>query len=240
MKKITDYILSNLDAFVSIVVSIIAVVYGISGQKTDSSILLAAIAAILAVISFGTIRDRSVRRELINELNKLKEEPSDVIKFFRRNSFASLDETLNDCEEIAFVGISLVNIVSRYGSDLKKKVVEKGGKVTLIFLDPNSNALDASAFWLRETEESVREDIEYTIGRLEKLGKHGFELNMVKSLPGYSMVLIDPDKEKGKIIVEFHTYLAGLNERPHIKLSKNNHKEWYEFFKEQFIALKNN
>lgn len=241
-------ILSNLDAIISIVVSLIAVAYGIFGQEIDLSILLAAIAAILAVISFGMIQDRNQRAKLLSELKKIEDRPKGLIKFRRRNEFTPLSEVVKGAKEISFMGISLVNILISIGNELKEKVQHDNAKVSLIFIDPNTNSIDGTAFFLKKYKghkdeeslgEKLKRDLQYTVKKLEELGDHGFFIKMIEALPGYSMVLIDVEEEHGKIIVEFHTFHTKINERPHILLSKKENPEWYEFFKNQFYRIIN-
>jgi hypothetical protein len=63
------------------------------------------------------------------------------------------------------------------------------------------------------------------------------ELRQMQVNPNYSMVLIDPDKPNGKIFIEFIGYQMRLHDRPHIELTRQHDREWFEKYLLQYHAL---
>ncbi|EAY24650.1 hypothetical protein [Microscilla marina] len=237
-KKLKNNIHSNIDVYISMLAGFVAVLYGLlGGSEIKDSIILATIAAILGIIAFGILKDRHTREQLLSEVKNLNIKSSSHFQLYRRNSYKPLSETLKNAKEIIFIGVSLNNILNNVGESLKKKVQEQNLNVTLIYLDQNVKSFGASAFWLNETTSSLKDHIKFTDKKLKDLGNHGFNVKKIEALPGYSMLLIDPNKENAKIFVEFHTFQALLDERPHVVLNKPENPLWFEYFKHQYEKI---
>lgn len=243
MKKIGAFILSNLDTLLAITLSVATAILGVFGGS--QSYLLSAMAGVLGLLAYGLIRDRIAREHLLDQVQQLKSKPrvGEILK--DRNAYVPLTETIASAQYIYFVGPSLINIFSQWaGYFYFTKLNEHGATIHAIVLDPNCSAIESTAQCMNEPVENLRKEIESSILRVKSMlqdeygvKKGSIELRLMQANPNYGMVLIDPDKPNGRMFVEFTGYHSRLHTRPHIELTRQNDKEWFEYFLSQYHAL---
>jgi hypothetical protein len=142
------------------------------------------------------------------------------------------------------MGPSLITIFSQWTGYLYyTKLIEHGASIQALILDPSSSALESTSRCMNENVETLRQEIEGTILRVRSICqesdaefKGSFELRLMPVHPNYSIVLIDPDKP-GKMFIEFIGYHSRLHTRPHIELTRQHDREWFEYFLGQYEEL---
>lgn len=243
MKRYWQLFLSNIEIITAAILSVVAAGYGLFGGSQAQTVMLAAIAVTLGLLAYGIVRDRVAREELLSTVKQLqKPRVGEILKV--RNAYTPLSDTISQATSICFVGPSLINIFSQWVGYLHHtKLNDHGAKIQALLLDPNSSALDSAAQCMNETSEDIRRDIERSINRIEALlkdngvKKGSIELRLMSASPNLSMVLIDPDKENGRLFVEFIGYHSRLHTRPHLELTRKHDQEWYEYFLKQYQDL---
>jgi hypothetical protein len=157
----------------------------------------------------------------------------------RRKEMAPLEEEGKGASEVALAGISLISLVP-YTHFFEERL-RHGCTLRFLLLDPKSEALP---IWdMMSRSPFARMDIERTLSNITEImaipetaqGKCEVRLSQV-FLP-FSLVAIDPDKEKGCMIVEYHTYKSTLGDRPHVRLTRSTDTYWFEFYQAQFEQL---
>ncbi len=160
MKKIWKFILANIDTLVAIVVSILAAAVGMFGG--NQSFLLAGIAATLAILAIGLIRDRQNREilgEQIAELRRYLPDQPSAMAFFRTTP--DLGSYFRLAMQIDLCGVTLTNTINKHFPLLRERL-EAGAKLRFLLIDSSSHAAEMSA----QRSENPK-DIEYHQRRLE-------------------------------------------------------------------------
>jgi len=244
MKKIGTFVLNNLDTLLAIAISVVAAILGVFGGS--QSFLLSAMAGVLGLLAYGLIRDRIAREDLLKQVQQLKSKPRVGDIFKDRNAYTPLNVKIASAQYICFVGPSLTSIFSELAEYFcSKKLGEHEAIIHAIILDPDCSAIESTAKCLNEPVENLRKDINYTISRVQSMqqGEYGImkkgaiELRQMQANPNYSMVLTDPDKPNGKMSIEFIGYHTRFHDRPHIDLTRQHDREWFEYFLSQYHAL---
>jgi hypothetical protein len=226
----------NVDVIVAVpicvIVTLLSLLKEIPNVHTTSVILI-----VLAFLFYGTFKTRKT-------LQVLEYGKGAGVFFKDRNVFQPLKLKIAPACDMWFCGISLINVIPQLKEDFQRKLKKEGAKIRFLLIDPEWSALKSVADCTLETEKGIRLDIEVSIERIEHIAKKGIgngeiELRLLKVAPGYSMVLIDPEKPYGRIIVEFIGYGSPILERPHIELTRQKDSPWYEYFLRQYNKLWN-
>lgn len=241
MKRFGIFVLSNLDTLVAIAICVLVAILGIFGS--GQSVVLPAVAGVLGLLAYGLIRDRIAREDLLKEIRQFKSpfNAGEILK--DRKSYCPLTETIDSAQLICFVGPSLVNIFSQYAGYLQHtKLTKHGAALQAIILDPNCSAIESTAVCMSDRIDNLRQDIENTVLRVrtmlqDGIGMGSIELRLMQVNPNYSLVLVDPYKSCGKLFIEFIGYHSRLHTRPHIELTRQHDKEWFEYFVSQYDEL---
>lgn len=245
MRTFGTSVVRNLDAVLAIVMSAAAATLGVFGGS--QGFLLSAIAGVLGLLAYGFIRDRSAREELLGCVHDLQRRPAaaDVLK--DRHAFGAFPDAVATAQHVCLVGPSLVNIFSQWaGYLLSTKLNEHGAQIDALVLDPTSPALESIAQCLLEPPDGLRKDIDVTLQRVKGMvgGEYGggvtkglLNLRLLRSYPNYSMVVIDGDKANGRIVVEFIGYQSRLHARPHVELTRERDRVWFDHYLAEYRAL---
>lgn len=240
IKKLWTQAINNLDSLLAILVSIAAAIYGVF--SINQSPLLSAIAGTLGLLAYGIIKDRNARDELLKQLQQLREPPNIGTVFHDRSTYIPFNELTGSAQKICLVGPSVVNLFLPWSGYFQHtKLIEQGATIQAIILDPQSSAIETAAHCQNEPLEKLKDEIESTILGVRSIlqSKDGvkngkLELRTLPTYLNFSMVLVDPDKPSGKIIVEFIGYHSQLHNRPHIELTRSRDREWYQYFLQQY------
>lgn len=243
MKRFGTFVLGNVDTLVAIAICVIVAVLGVLGR--GQSVLLSAIAGVLGLLSYGLIRDRIAREDLLRHIQQLKGKPKAAEILKDRSAYSPLTESLAAAQLICFVGPSLINVFSQYAGYFNFTLLnEHGATIQAVILDPGCSAIESAAQCMKHPIENLRKEIESTILHVQFMlqdecgvKKGSIELRLMSANPNYSMVLIDPDKPNGKMFIEFIGYHSRLHTRPHIELSRQHDKEWFDYFTSQYQEL---
>jgi hypothetical protein len=252
MEKFWKFILVNFDTLIAILISIVATAIGIFGGS--QFLLLAGIAATLAILAVGLIRDRLHREMLSEQIAELKmslpDRPS-ALSFFRtRPDFLSM---LQSAFQIDLCGVTLTNTINMQFSVLRERL-EAGAKVRILLVDPHTQAIEMSAqrsinpkdteYYRRRLESSLsdltylykyNEDMKRIRKKMSKAGT--LSVRLLSYAPSFGMTCLDPDKKQGLLYVEIFPHKLGYKTAPKFELTLNNDKKWYTYFLEQFEQM---
>jgi len=109
-----------------------------------------------------------------------------------------------------------------------------------LFLDHNS---DATKLWDNaQRVHTTTKDIETSLQVVENLMKAQHtngkcEVRLSKVYLPFSPVIVDGQKDSGRMIVEILVYKRSLPDRPHFYLTKRKDEKWFRFFVSQFESL---
>lgn len=156
-----------------------------------------------------------------------------------RSKLNRMEELAAGATEIWAAGISLVSITRPYDSFYLQKLRE-GCNLRFLLLDPNSKAVKV---WNKKQQTpTAKRDIKSSLQSLDNLIKHEkvkgkCEVRLTQAFLPFSLVIVNGQKEHGKMTVEMLAYKKNLHDRPHLQLTKRDHEKWFRFFYDQFEIL---
>jgi hypothetical protein len=249
----------NLELY--LVLTIAAVILGADILGISSiSIFFEIVLAVLALLVYNAIDQRHTQEELEKQLNSIEQQlqenqsiimqnMSDINSMLKKNAtfnmvrdrsqLVDIEEMAAGATEIAAAGITLVSIVTpRY--DFFTQKAREGCKLRFLLLDPDS--LAAQVWNSGQRIITTSEDNATTLKTLQRLmqnkGLKGkCEVRLTQFQLPFSIVITDPDKDQGRMNVEFLAYKTSLPRRPHIHLSRRESEKWFKFFSNQFEQL---
>jgi hypothetical protein len=156
-----------------------------------------------------------------------------------RREIPRLEDMGKDASEVLLAGASLISLVP-YTYFFEQRL-RTGGKLRFLLLDPNSDAL---AVWdMASRFPHTRADIERTLNNITEILRSTkpdagqCEVRLSKVFLPFSLVAVNPATDEGRMIVEYHIYKSTLGERPHIMLTRDADRYWFDFYKDQYEQL---
>lgn len=240
--KILDSIITdirngeNIDVYLIIVICAFVSVLGILGE-VEYPVIAAAILLVLTLLSYGTFKTRK-------SLSRIEYSQGAQAFLKDRHALKSIPERIAGAYDIRFCGISLINILQQYGDYLREEVLPREGvHIQLLVIDPDcEEAVKVAARCTDRKPNRIKEEIEISISIIKEIVNKGdyngtIEPRLMRLAPSYSMVLVDPKKSHGEILVEFIGYSPDPIKRPHIMLTRRVDCPWYEYFLKQYENL---
>lgn len=167
-----------------------------------------------------------------------------------RTDLGSFAERIEGAEHLSIYAPSATNIINNNVAAIRTHILQKkSGEVRVVIQDPKRE--DAMRILIDQLDESVDyqvqhlpEEIERTMRQFELIeawdvdGKFSYQL--LDYSPGFSLVMIDPHKNNGQIIVEFHGLGNEATEsRMHLVLTKRKSERWFVYWQGQFEQIWN-
>ncbi|MBK9926929.1 MAG: hypothetical protein IPP66_16785 [Anaerolineales bacterium] len=221
----------NIDSYIAIIVALglsIANVFGLAPQALLGSITLAVL-ALLAITNLGN------RHRLDMVLNQRDSE------FFMKKLPESVQGDIEKAKETWLFGYNLTRTIVNYSTLLDEKL-ERGEKVKILLLDPNGNSLTYAnkTLYYPMTDEQHRERIHTTLSNLQQISrsnKSNLEIRLVDFPFAFGVYAMDMMSSGGKIYIKTYEYKTKAD-GPRILLTPRD-EYWYEYYKNQILALWN-
>jgi len=230
----------NLEIYLTLAVALALLILDVFGIVSAEAVAAGTLAT-LALLAFSTLthRDQMARLTQVAE-QAISGQPSADTFFWRRKLISE-----SDFEEASFIGvagITLSKTIAEYQHVFKTRPVS-GAHIRVVTIDPGGDTPRQAVL----RSEGVIEDDFFThllrpnIDRLCSLGgsteRHGtLELGLLPYVPCFGLILIDPDKRHGRVIVEIYQHKSSAF-HPTFELNPRRDKRWYKFFREQFDLL---
>ena len=254
MKKVWKFILTNVDALIAILISLLATIFGAFGE--NQILLLAGISATLAIIAAGLIRDRSDREALARKIAELKSSLPDHASasafFSPKVDYAT---RLGQATQIDLCGVTLTTTIDKNYSILRERV-ESGAHIRVLLIDPNppSQALNASV----QRSDNPQFDTEYyqlrwktTITDLTNLHRHldklksekktskigSLSVRLLPYAPSFKIISFDSRKKTGTVYIEIYPHKKVTSMIPIFEVTRVDDKEWHGYFLDQFKLM---
>lgn len=226
LKHIESYVV----AFAAIIFAILTTV----GDSVSDDLKMAAILAGLGLLVFNlTVPQHKNSSTLDDYLND-------------RSSFVPLAERIKGARKLWIYGASSVNILSPENTLAMRKEIltHANGECRFIIQDPRETEA------LRILKKQVDVSVDYRVQDLDQaIPDATARLSKMKSWkcdgtvdyrfldysPGFSMVVIDPDKKGGVVIVEFYGFHHDhAGSRMNIEITKEQSERWFTYWVSQF------
>jgi hypothetical protein len=231
--------LKNIEIYIITLLAIVFVGLGLFGEIIPDSAKLTLIIAALGVLVFNI----SVPKEGVANLDAYLND---------RANFPPLKERLQNARSLCIYAPSASNIFRGDNLNVIRDMIlsRKDGTVRVIILDQRETASVEIAVRQLDTNTSMQiqnlpDELEATLKQMRRVKalklEGSFDYRVIDFNPGFSLVVIDPDKQSGVVLVEFHAYknLATPN-RMNLELTRKTSERWYDYWYEQFEAMWSN
>lgn len=218
----------HVEAYILFVIALIIALLGVI-NIVSQEVQLAAILAALGFLVFQT----TVPDQMVVDLDSV---------LLNRRSFTTFADKIRGARTVWIFAQSGINTLR---DDLKREILDKGGQLRILLHDPQ----DPHIRTLRDQIDSKQDaaanldlDLQVALSILRKLestdfrGK--FEYRLTTFAPGFSMVVIDPDKRDGRLIVEFLGFRnEHISDRMHIEIQRQQSQYWFDYWVGQYENL---
>jgi hypothetical protein len=139
--------------------------------------------------------------------------------------------------ELWVYGPTAVNVLVN-ASDIKTKILSKGGRVRVVVQDPSSDAVRHTRTQLDDTldfDHTLASSIA-TLRRMRSWGDCGFRLLAFN--PGFSLVVVNPTQPDGFLILELHGFGDDtITDRMHMRISRSESLHWFDYWSSRFNSM---
>ncbi len=157
-----------------------------------------------------------------------------------RDSYGSFSDLLAGATELWMYAPTGLNVFLRHSADIRRWMERRGTSARVVILDPDSRVLDATRMQLDKSTDfdtALRASLA-TLARLDPL--EGVQLRLLGFNPGFSLVVLDPNRGSGRVIVEFHGFQDdGIGDRMHVEIQRSQSLHWFEYWVARFEAIWN-
>ena len=190
-------------------------------------------------IKLTKVDDITERLNILKKVElKLNQLPQ-VSALRKRADVIHMTQFAKTASSIHVLAISGYSIINTY-QDFYEKKLKEGCNLKFLLLSPKSQYLDAYKQLNRENIVAVvKNHIDSSLQILVPLTKKSkvkgeCQVRVSEIFFPFSLVGIDLGKETGMINVEYHSFKAALDKRPHIIIEKDINPYWFDFYKEQY------
>lgn len=214
----------NIEAYVISVIAVILAIAGVVDDAIPTDWKLAAILAALALLVFQTTRPEKQAADLDSVLHN-------------RQAMGAFHDLIHGTRTLWIYGPSAINVL-RDMPFIKREILDHGGKVRVMIQDPESQIGMQILHDQMDKTLDLEKSIQMSLDILANAARWGVEYRLKDYNPGFSMVVIDPDKRNGRVIVEFLGFRNELiTDRMHISISREQSQYWFDHWTKQYEAL---
>ncbi|HEX2620234.1 MAG TPA: hypothetical protein VHL11_08810 [Phototrophicaceae bacterium] len=219
----------NIEAYAATVLALGVAIFGLVQDSVSQNLQMAALLAGVGLLVFKTTEPR--------ENNTL--DLDDVLK--DRQSYGNLRDFIHGAGTVWIYGASAVNVM-RNIDDLKREVLDRGGKIRVLMQDPKEESSVNILYRQLDQMHDLRRDIETTLSIVQRVSgretRGTVEHRFVPYSPGFSLLIVDPDSKNARLVVEFYGYQNELiTERMHIEIHRDQSHYWFEYWEKQFRIM---
>jgi hypothetical protein len=216
----------NIDAYVVSFIAIALALLGVLDDVIPLNVKLSAILAALALLVLYTTRPETRRADLDGVLQD-------------RRGFGRFQDVIKGTQTLWIYGPSAVNLL-RERPLIKQDILDRGGEVRVLVQDPAAtegmNHLHYTLDHTDDLEKSLQMSLD-NLGRMKDWGGR-FEHRLLAYSPGFSLVVLDPGRREGKVIVEFFGFQADfITDRMHIEITRQESQHWFEYWVKQYEKM---
>ena len=158
-----------------------------------------------------------------------------------RKSLPPLEDRLRSATDIAITGGSLFRLADSYSNFFEQKAKE-GCLIKFLMLKPGCEASKLVAEHVVYGTSPSEYDAQLLsalkkLYRLKQKNRNLVEIKTYECVPPFSLLICDPKKESGSIMVELYTHAVSIRDRPEFFLHALHEPRWYNFFLEQFNQM---
>ena len=235
-RNIEVYIVSFFSIGFAILTLIGDLPVALFGEKVADQIITSFILAALGLLVFNISTPTTKSSNLDDYLDD-------------RTNLGSFSERIQNATKLYIYAPSAANILRGDNTDAIRKSIfaKKDGELRVIIQDPNKT--DAVNILIDQLDESTVFQVQYLTDELQNTLKQfkliqswnvdgTFDFKLLDYSPGFSLVLIDPHKNSGQIIVEVHgLHNESTDSRMHLVITKKESERWFIYWQQQYERM---
>jgi hypothetical protein len=194
------------------------------------------IVALLALLAVDALSERlSILEKIETKLSAFSREG----ELRDRSQLLLPEQMAQTASDIALIAVSGYAVIGSHLSFFEKKI-EEGCKIRIILLDPKSPSLQTWNLLCKvtTTERDILTSLDHLRGLMELERAQGrCEVRLSEVYAPFGIFAVNPSKDTGVMIVEFHTYRMTFESRPHVFLSRTQNRQWFDFYVGQFEQM---
>jgi hypothetical protein len=132
-----------------------------------------------------------------------------------------------------------INVVVRHAGDLREQILDKGGKVRIVVMDPSSPYVSMLADQTTRVSADSAAALETSLSLLDRMKTWGdFKYRLMYINPGFAVSVVDPKEKLGRLSVEFHGFRDDSpRDRMHLTLRYTDSPRWFNYWAARFEAI---
>jgi hypothetical protein len=165
--------------------------------------------------------------------------PSVDAVLFDRSGYEPFIDFISGAKELCMFAPIGINSIPRYGGDIQRLILARGGRARIIVMDPSSPYLNLLSDQTVRYGGDLSTSLATTVSVLQKLSAQGnLEYRLLHFNPGFNLTIRDPAKKDGRVIVEFTGFKEeNVNDRMHIEIDRSDSLHWFEYWVERFELM---
>lgn len=245
MKKIVIVFADSALIIASVLGVIISVLDLVGVELTGLGIDIPSVILLILclLVTSVVLERRGIIKDIFIAVRSAKSGLSADVFIQNGSELKSLKYYIDKANEVWLLGTTLIREATSHAGFIKDKI-DQGCKLKILLTDPRSPCISMSAKIMNESPNSFKKDLQNSLNRFNLIkneirNKHkaDFEIRYLRIMPSWKMIITDPKKDYGKIIVELYFYQSRLHERPHFELHPVKDVRWHNYFIHQFDKL---
>lgn len=231
------FFLHNLEMFVAVLMGIAALVIDlVDGNRENNEIVSNLTTLILISLSIGILRDRYVREQLREKIDKIAPEFLDLE--IRHRFVEEIRDIVNNSKDCIMCQMRTGDVIDDLFDEFKAALL-RGCKIKFIICKQSENIIKTLSLYSYRNhgEEGIRQKqaaCRSAILELLELKSGILEVNEIDYLPSTLKYVSDPETMYGKAFIVPVTFQENSREAPSIKLNRKNKKEEFDHYVSEF------
>ncbi len=225
----------NIDLYITVIVAIGLVILNLFGVALTAYIAPLTL-AVLGLIAFTSL----INRHHIDELREtFVRSASD---FFIEEFPTDLKGNFDTATEIWLVGVSLHRTINFNYEKIEKKL-RQGHRFKVMLVHPEGAGIEmaVSRNYARKeiaTKSAVIHNVLQMLCDLQKIAPNQLEIRTIQNPLSYGVVATNPNTASGALYLEHYTFGISTESLPRYVMRASDGR-WYDFFKEEILAMWN-
>lgn len=214
----------HLEAYTIFLLGLVLVVMGLSGFASER-VLNSALLLAITFLVFHATTDRGGRQPALDTALR------------NREVLGPFSEVLARAGQLWVYAPTGMNVIV-HAADIRRHVLARGGQVRVVVQDPESPAADMVRTQLDDSLDFYR-TLDNSLATLHKMATWGdCRFRLLPFSPGFSMVIVNPSKPDGWLIVELHGFRdENIADRMHVRISRSNSLHWFDYWVARYEAI---
>jgi hypothetical protein len=233
----------NIDVYLTTLVCASLLVLDIFNLVSDPSALSSGILATLLLVALSTLNSRHTDQRLNQALDKFQRGQGSA-EFFGQWDNNAVKPRIKSAQEISVLATSNFEFINE-NSDQLKALVERGGLLRCILVDPDGNAIKMATDRLygdKQRPEYLVSQINLSLQKLREIAASAakpecVQVAVVDYLPASVITVVNPQSSDGVMFVTLNGFGHSPWTRPTFVMQREKDAKWFLFYNKNIENL---